>query len=154
MKRALVVFSVLALACWAAAQQQTKPAPEQSGAGVQHPESRPIETPATPATNLQKLPEWTHPQRQFLPEIWSPGATGTTPPTGKIRISPEVLDNLKKGLTPRSVVTTLWLSPVCYAMNSYVFARENGGDAMRLVDHTTCVPSERFSVKNAVQRVR
>ncbi len=168
MNRALTVVSVLALVCGAAAQQ-TKSAPGQPAqcvwAKLPHdpvpvfvcsgsPQSRPTSSPRWPATPDKlvidlKMRPLEQPQIQFPPEMRAPEMKA---PKGQIRISPEVIDRLKRELTRR--IPALPFSPVCYAMDSYVFARENGGDAMRLVEHTTCVPASRFSMKNAVQRVR
>ncbi len=131
------IVLVLGLVWAAQAQQQTKPAPE-------------IQT----APQIRTQPE----QVTILPEMRSaPGAyiwiaPEMKTPQGQVKISPEVIEKLKKKLSQQ--VAGLTFAHVCYSMNSFVFARENGGDAMRLVDHTTCTPSARFSVKNAPAKSR
>jgi hypothetical protein len=44
-------------------------------------------------------------------------------------------------------------SEVCYAIRSYIFAREDGSDSTRLVGQTTCTPSSKFQMKQSAEPV-
>ncbi len=64
------------------------------------------------------------------------------------KLSPEMRQKLRTRID--EAFATLPFSPnVCYTMNSYVFERYDGGDAMRLVKHSTCTPGSQFRVKKA-----
>ena len=67
-------------------------------------------------------------------QVW----TWTTP-----RLSPQQ----KEGRRKRG--EAMALANVCYTMNSFVFARTDGGDAVRLVAQRTCTPAAKFRVKKA-----
>src|SRR5437667_7970459 len=47
---------------------------------------------------------------------------------------------------PRATVRP---SEVCYAIRSYVFAREDGSDSTRLIGQTICTPSSKFQMKQS-----
>ncbi len=117
------VFFILALAAGAAAQEKP-PAP---GAQVA-PELKVHSEQSSTSSKTESAPEMKTRQ-------------------GPVRMAPEVLEKLKKELSRR--MADLPFNTLCYSMNSFMFARDNRGDAMRLVDHTTCTPATRFSLKKA-----
>ncbi len=138
MKTALfAIVLVLGLVLGAQAQQEAKPTPgTQAAPEIRTPQGQfPIspETRSAPGAHIWIVPEMKTPQ-------------------GQVKISPEVIEKLKNEVSQR--MAGLPFTRVCYSMNSFVFARENGGDATRLVDHTTCTPSSRFSVKNTPAKSR
>lgn len=132
MRHALpALFVILALVSVMSAQER-KPAPTQAPATAK----------SSPEIVQQSLRSGQSALEQ--PQIY---ISQIVTPQGPIRISPEAMEKLKEKLSERILTSA---SNTCFTMNSFVFARENGGDAMRLVNHTTCTPASRFKVKRAV----
>lgn len=48
--------------------------------------------------------------------------------------------------------TAIEAPSTCLMLRAYIFQREDGGDAMRLVKEQTCAPSKQFQVNSAVAR--
>ena len=76
------------------------------------------------------------------PELQLP-APSPAPPAEQQQALPRRLANI----TPDSPADLF--ANVCYTMNSFVFARTDGGDAVRLVAQRTCTPAAKFRVKKA-----
>ena len=100
----------------------------------------------------------TNPSQTPVPESQASGPAAESQPQVRSsitpRLSPEQQQELRQRVQSLSFeLPSTAFSNVCYTMNSFVFARNNGGDAVRLVAQRTCTPAAKFRVKKATVTV-